>query len=254
MSFRRLRAIDAAAACLAAVFLMPAPCSAQRAVAASAAAALSEEGTRWNDLAPAQKAALKPLERDWRSHSAAAKRKWIDVAQRLPRLAPAEQSRVQARMAEWAAMTPAQRVQARLQFKEAEQVAPKGRREQWEAYQALSADRRRELARPPPRGADKPRSDHGAPDSAGQQKSNIVPNPALAARPKAVAPVVVRAAPGATTTLMSKQPSPPAHQQAGLPKIVGSPNFVDPLTLLPRRGPQGAAVTAATASAPLPRP
>ena len=69
-----------------------------------------------------------------------------------------------------------------------------------------------------------------------------------AAAPKPVAPTVVQAQPGATTTLISKRPAPPAHQQTGLPKIAATPGFVDKSTLLPQRGPQGAATRSAAAS------
>jgi hypothetical protein len=87
-----------------------------------------------------------------------------------------------------------------------------------------------------------------------QAKSNIVPNTAFAAPPKPIAPTVMQAQPGATTTLISKHPTPPAHQQTGLPKIAGTPEFVDKSTLLPRRGPQAAATRSAGASAPVQRP
>jgi hypothetical protein len=78
-----------------------------------------------------------------------------------------------------------------------------------------------------------------------QTKSNIVPNPGLAAPPKPVAPTVVQAKPGATTSLMSDRRAPPSHQQTGLPKIAATPGFVDSTTLLPKRGPQGAAIVPA---------
>ena len=61
-------------------------------------------------------------------------------------------------------------------------------------------------------------------------------------------PTAQQAKPGATTTAMTSRPQPPAHQQPGLPKIAATPGFVDPSTLLPRRGPQGAAVRAASAA------
>lgn len=239
---------------LAALPLTPASAPAS----AAAASRTGEDGPRWNELSAAQKIALTPLERGWSSLNAPQKRKWIDIAARLPHLSPEARTRLQTRMVEWAAMTPLQRTQTRLQFKEAEQLAPKERRAQWEAYQALSADQKRQLAgrnTVAAAAASAPRAaERSARAEAPQQKSNIVPNPSLAARPKAVSPVVVQAAPGATTTLLSKRATPPAHHQAGLPKIAGSANFVDPATLLPQRGPQGAAVTAAAASAPLPRP
>jgi hypothetical protein len=82
-----------------------------------------------------------------------------------------------------------------------------------------------------------------------QTKSNIVPNPAFSSPARPVAPTVLQAAPGATTTLISKRPAPPPHQQTGLPKITAGPDFVDTATLLPQRGPQGAAVRSPAAPA-----
>jgi hypothetical protein len=81
-----------------------------------------------------------------------------------------------------------------------------------------------------------------------QAKSNIVPNPAFAAPPKPVAPTVVRAGPGATTTPITRRPAPPSHLQTGLPKIAATPGFVDKATLLPQRGPQAAATRSASAA------
>lgn len=218
-----------------------------------------EQGSRWQDLKPGQRTALKPLERDWAGISSNQKQKWLEVADRFPALQPEEKGRIQARMAEWAQLTPEQRTQARVNFQQAKEAAPLDRQAQWEAYQSLPAEERRRLAaRANPASApasadvlrksdrldrpDKPSRD------AQQAKSNIVPNPAFAAPPKAVAPTVQQAQPGATTTLISKRPVPPAHQQTGLPKIAASPNFVDKATLLPQRGPQGAATQSAAAS------
>src|SRR4029453_3048865 len=53
-----------------------------------------------------------------------------------------------------------------------------------------------------------------------------------------------------STTLMSRRPTPPAHQQTGLPKIAATPGFVDRSTLLPQRGPQGAAARGAAGPGP----
>jgi len=66
--------------------------------------------------------------------------------------------------------------------------------------------------------------------------------------PVAVAPSRIKAGRGATTTLVSQRPTPPLHQQTGLTKIAGNQGFVDPVTLLPRKGAQGAAMTAVPAS------
>ena len=53
-----------------------------------------------------------------------------------------------------------------------------------------------------------------------------------------------------TASVITKRPVPPAHQQTGLPKIAATPEFVDKATLLPQRGPQGAATRSAAASEP----
>ena len=210
---------------------------------AQPAAAAREDGPRWRDLSAAQREALAPLEREWAGIDAQRKQKWIEIAARYPAMPPAERSRLQERMADWARLTPAQRGQARLNFQQAREVPRDDRRASWEAYQSLPSEERRRLAA---RAAAQP---NGAPvrrgtpvPEASQAKSNIVPNPALAAPPRAVAPTVVQAKPGATTSLMSARRTPPSHQQTGLPKIAATPGFVDRQTLLPQRGPQGAAV------------
>jgi len=213
--------------------------------------AWAEAGPRWSELTPAQRTALKPLERDWATIDADRKQKWIDIARRMPGMPPAERERLQARMTEWTRLSPQERGRARLAYQEAKQVAPQQRQERWEAYQTLTPEQKRQLqaraapppaatpnnprAVPPPPRADRDRNDRPQP------KSNIVPNPAYAAPPKAIAPTVMQAQPGVSTQLMSKRPTPPPHQQIGLPKITAMPDFVDRHTLLPQRGPQGAA-------------
>ena len=82
----------------------------------------SEQGVRWQDLQPGQRAALKPLERDWAGSSATQKQKWLEIAARFPNLPADEKSRIQARMAEWARLTPEQRGQARVNFQQAKQA------------------------------------------------------------------------------------------------------------------------------------
>ena len=222
----------------------------------------AEVGPKWTELTPAQRSSLKPLERDWATIDADRKQKWIEIAGRMPGMPKAERERVEARMTEWARLSPQERGQARMAFQEAKRVAPQDRQAQWEAYQALSAEQKRQLAAraipPASSAAARPngpqRAERSDKMNAGQAKSNIVPNPSFSAPPKAVAPSVVQAQPGATTTLISKRPTPPAHQQTGLPKIAATPEFVDKTTLLPQRGAQGAATRSAAASAPVQRP
>lgn len=229
--------------------------SSAQGVAASGSARVAtkpapEQGVRWRDLKSGQQAVLKPLEREWPAIGAAHKQKWIELSGDFAKRSPADQARIQERMTEWARLTTQERGQARLNFQEAKQLAPTERKARWDAYQALSPEQKQQLAaRAAPAAAAKPAARAEANGREPQTKSNIVPNPAFGAPPKVVAPTVVQARPGATTTLITKRPTPPSHQQAGLPKIAATPEFVNKATLLPQRGPQGAATRSAAAPA-----
>lgn len=221
----------------------------------------AEQGPKWSSVLPAHRAALKPLEHDWSTFGADQKQKWIELAAQFPSLSADERQRIQTRMTEWAKLTPQQRGATRFQFKQAKELAPTNRQARWDAYQALPEDQKKELASraaPPQAQAESARRTRALrAESAGlpgaQAKSNVVST--APGRPlRSVAPAVVQAPAGATTNLISKQATPPAHQQAGLPKITASPNLVNPSTLLPKSGPQGAAMVAPAASAPIVRP
>lgn len=193
-------------------------------------------GPAWSDLSPAQQAALAPLKAHWQGIDANRKTKWIVVAQRFPAMPAAEQQRVQARMAEWAAMSPAERGRARQNFQELRSLPGPDRQALWEAYRALPPEEQRELAQ-----RAKPAATRPSDASASVTARRVVPVNPAPVPVKPVTPTVVQVKPGATTTLVSKPPSPPPHNQPGLPKIAATPGFVNPATLLPRRGPQGAA-------------
>ena len=218
----------------------------------STRSAPAEEGVRWQRLKPTQREALKPLQQEWPQIDAARKQKWIELADRLPSMPSEERARVQERMADWAELTPTERGQARLRYQEARQLPPGDRRSRWEAYQALTPQQKKELAaraaadRAPKGGTSDPRGLAGARferrKEAAESKSNIVGNPSYAPALRAVGPTTVQAAPGATTTFITRRPAPPPHQHTGLPKVAATPEFVDRSTLLPQRGPQGAAV------------
>lgn len=216
--------------------------------------AVAETAPTWASLSSGQRSALKPLQREWHTIGPEQKQKWLEVAAQFPLKSADERQRIQARMTEWAALTPDQRGAARLKFKQAQQLAPLNRQARWEAYQALSEAEKKELAAraaPAPSTAKHRALNAAASDPLSvQAKSNEVPLPDITRQARAVAPTLVQPPTGATTTLISKRPAPPAHQQAGLPKITATPNFVNPSTLLPKRGPQGAAVVAVSASAP----
>lgn len=213
-------------------------------------------GPAWSALTQSQQKALAPLKPTWDSIDAPRKKKWLEVAERFPRMPVEERQRIQERMASWAAMAPNERAQARLQFQETRRIGPEERQARWQAYQSLPEEERKRLAeaaanRP---GASSGRASAAPKGTASAQsaaasgpsvKRNVVavaPSPA----PRSVAPTVVQAKPGATTTTVATTAKPPLHHQPGLPKIVATPMFVDPTTLLPRRGPQAAAMRAAS--------
>jgi hypothetical protein len=216
----------------------------------------ADRGPAWASLSVAQKQALAPLQRDWQSIDGLRQQKWLEVAARFPTMPADERARVQARLTEWARMTPAERASARLQFQEVRRLPADERQAKWQAYQALSPEVRSTLAQraqPASRPASMPGAGLAAKSPAPTAKRNLVP--ASAAPPaSAIAPAVVQARPGATTLTMGKHANPPPHQQAGMPKIAATPGFVDAATLLPQRGPQGAAARPVASSEPAKQP
>lgn len=210
------------------------------------AAVVTGAGPAWTELTLAQQAALTPLKAHWSRIDANGKAKWIAVARRFPSMPAEERQRVQARMAEWTAMTPAERGRARQNFQELRNLPGEDRQALWEAYRALPPEQRQELAqRARPATAPKPATEP-APPTARRLVPVNPPPPTV----KPVTPTVVQVKPGATTTLVSKPASPPLHNQPGLPKIAATPGFVNPQTLLPKRGPQGAATVKVPAEQP----
>lgn len=218
----------------------------------------AEQGPAWSSLTPAQQAALAPLRQDWANIDAARKQKWLEVVQRFASLTPAERERVQERMADWARMTPSERGRARLQFQESRQIPAQERQALWEAYQALPTEERRALAAraaaSAPAAKASPTRQEARASAGPVAKQNVVPAPGSGPTSRPVAPTVVQAKPGASTNLVSRPLSPPAHNQAGLPKIAATRDFVDPATLLPTRGPQAAAIAQPGGVVPVPAP
>ncbi|MEO6031744.1 MAG: DUF3106 domain-containing protein [Burkholderiaceae bacterium] len=236
-----------ALACLAGAFALVIGSSAAAQSGASphpSAQAPAEQGVRWQDLKPAQQVALTPLKRDWSSLDVTRKRKWLRIASRYSKLSAPEQARLQARMTEWSDMTPQQRGRARLNFRDAKELPAEDRQARWEAYQALSPEQKQQLAERAAASrlehrAHRSNSKAGRSDRPGREQStaHVPPEPALAVPPRPVAPTMVRASRGATTTLISRQPPPPVHNEARQPRIAATPDLVDSATLLPRRVP-----------------
>lgn len=204
----------------------------------------ASSGPAWASLSAQQRKVLGPLEHDWSTIDAQRKTKWLEVAARFPGMPAGEQLRVQERMTEWARLTPVERGRARMSFQESKQFSPEQKQARWEAYQALPDDERRALAARNKLQAERVRSPGSgtASVSAAQPKQTATARPAAsAAVATQVAPTVMQAKPGATTTLMTTSTLPPAHHRPGQPKIAAKPGQVDRSTLLPRSEPQAAA-------------
>ena len=115
-----------------------------------------ESAPTWADLSLAQKKALLPLENLWPTLEVNRKRKWLAVAQNFVNMNEASQALAQERMREWAALSPLQRTQARLNFAQTKQLSGDEKLAKWEAYQALSEDEKQKLPssrQTPPKGA-----------------------------------------------------------------------------------------------------
>lgn len=100
----------------------------------------------WSALTPAQQRALQPLAGKWSTIGESQKRKWIAISANYGSLAPTEQSKLHSRMTEWVSLSPQQRAQARLNFAQTQQLTPSQKAAKWDAYQALSDAKKRELA------------------------------------------------------------------------------------------------------------
>ncbi len=226
---------------------------------------VSDTTLQWQDLALRQRTALQPLASQWHTLDASGKEKWLAVADRYWSLPSAEQKLIQTRMTQWARLQPRERGEARLRFQQTRQLSAAERQEKWAAYQSLTDEQKRGLARvaqrqakpvilpdnvPGPREAQQAFAKRGNMSSSPTRKSNVVPAtlPSAAPSPVAVAPTLIKAGAGATTNLVNQRPHPPQFQQSGLPKITATQGFVDPMTLLPKRGEQGAAMAPQSAA------
>jgi hypothetical protein len=157
----------------------------------------------WTELTPAHQQALSPLSATWNTLNEAQKRKWLALSQNYPKMSGAEQGKLHSRMSEWAALSPQQRTQARLNFGETQQISPDDKKAKWEAYQALPEEEKNRLA-------------------AKAAKAGKPPSTAAAVKP-------VPAEKLATV--------PQSKPVVKAPRIAGGVGQVDQNTLLPQSGP-----------------
>ncbi|MGZ5090813.1 MAG: DUF3106 domain-containing protein [Burkholderiales bacterium] len=92
----------------------------------------------WTELTPAQQQVLAPVQGEWGQLDTPRRKKWVSIANRYPRMKPAEQERLQKRMQEWAKLTPAERKAAREKYQTLKKQPPQKRDEvkrRWQEYE-----------------------------------------------------------------------------------------------------------------------
>lgn len=200
----------------------------------SALAANTESTSKWARLLASQKLALQPLASEWDGLDEAHRRKWMAMVRNFDRMNAQEQATLHSRMTDWAALSPRERVRARLNFAEVQRLAPESERKaKWEAYRALSEDERKALAE---RAAPTPRGTALPVRPVARERLAPVPPAALQGGhggPRiALTPVTPRApAAAAAPTLVS----PPAEAPAATPinALVAPPPATEPAAAHP---------------------
>ncbi len=113
---------------------------ADRSTAAPRPSLLALAQPLWTELNPAQQAALRPFADEWNTWSAAEKRSWVSLADRLPRMDPAKREKAQQRIVEWAKITPEARRTARANYRLAKERSPDTRVSEWERYRSMTQE------------------------------------------------------------------------------------------------------------------
>ena len=96
----------------------------------------------WTELSPKQQSVLAPLAAEWDNLDTVRRKKWVTIANRYPKMQQDERARLQRRMQAWAALTPAQRSEARENYKTLRQLPrpPRGElRQKWDQQKKVPA-------------------------------------------------------------------------------------------------------------------
>lgn len=110
------------------------------------AAQKAQTSGNWKQLKSHEKKALAPLAARWGELTETQRSKWLAIAQHFDQLTPAEQQVMQTRMAEWVALNPVQRNQARLHFNTVQSLSKDEKKSRWDEYQNLSEAEKRKLS------------------------------------------------------------------------------------------------------------
>jgi hypothetical protein len=100
----------------------------------------------WNALSRPQQVALEPLAAEWDRMESIRKQKWLEIANRYSSMKPEEQARVHEKMREWVKMTPEERRVVRENYTRAKKIDPSQKSQQWEQYQQLPEEQKKQLA------------------------------------------------------------------------------------------------------------
>lgn len=134
----------------------------------------SETGPTWAELSPLQQEVLRPLQLLWPEMEENRKRKWLAIAKTFPSLSPQAQATAQERMREWAALTPVQRSQARLNFAQSQQLSADEKLAKWDAYRSLDDEAKQSLVNRKP---DLPKGAATSPKPIAPEKLTTTPSP-----------------------------------------------------------------------------
>jgi len=163
----------------------------------------------WAELTAQQREVLTPLSGEWDKLESYRRKKWLGIAQRYPSMTPDEQKHVQHNMQAWVKLTPAQRQQAREQFKKNLQKAPpEAIKQKWQEYSELP-DAEKERLRKQAMHKAQPKSSAGK--SLPLTKPGIIKATPATSAP--LAPIVPPAKPGVpTASSVPAQAAIPASQ------------------------------------------
>jgi hypothetical protein len=100
----------------------------------------------WSSLSRPQQVALEPLSTEWDHMEGVRKQKWLEIANRYSSMKPDEQARVHERMRDWVKMTPEERRVVRENYTRTKKIDPSQKSEQWEKYQQLPEEQKKQLA------------------------------------------------------------------------------------------------------------
>jgi hypothetical protein len=124
----------------------PAPAPAAVAAKVKPAPQKALDKPLWSALSGPQQVALEPLVGEWDRMEGVRKQKWLEIANRFASMKPDEQARVHERMRDWIKLTPDQRRLVRENYTRTKKIGPNEKSEQWEKYQQLPEEQKKQLA------------------------------------------------------------------------------------------------------------